>query len=175
MSGLTSAATSGFAIAASKAPEGWRTAPRRYTFFTPPEFASVPILARLIRQHKCSLVFAVFIQRRPVQSMFASQTGQIKIRGPAARGRGRAVENLQIAGNKLRLNFLVPERQHFPRFIHRRAKGWLGRDAEKTEFRDRADGDGLSFLPSDDALVMFVVCPQPRQQGGHDQQAGYGN
>src|SRR5208283_4081506 len=36
----------------SKAPGGWRTAPRRYTFFTPPEFASVPILARLIRQYK---------------------------------------------------------------------------------------------------------------------------
>ena len=128
----------------------------------------------LIRQHKRGLMFAVFIQRCPIHSMFVGQARQIKIRCPAARGRGRAVENFQIAGNKMRLNFLVPERQHFPRFLHRRAKSRLGRDAEKTNFSDRADGNGLSFLPSDDALVMFVVCPQPRQQGGDIQQVGHG-
>jgi hypothetical protein len=44
----------------------------------------------------------------------------------------RAVENFQIAGNKLRLNFLVPERQHFPRFIHRRAKRGLRGDADES-------------------------------------------
>ena len=151
------------------------SSPRHYTFFTPPEFASVPILARLIRQHKRSLVFAVLIQRRPVHSVFVGQARQIKIRGPAARGRGRAVENFQITGNKLRLNFLVPDQQHFQRFLHGRAKGRLGRDAEKTEFRDWTNSDGLPFLPSDDALVMFVVSPQPRQQGGHVQQVGHGN
>jgi hypothetical protein len=113
----------------------------------------------LIRQPKRNLVAAAFIQRRPIHSLFVSQARQIKIRCPAARGRGRAVRNFQIAGNKMRLNFLVPERQPFPRFRHGRAKSRLGRDAEKTRFRDRADGDGLSFLPLDDALVLFVVCP----------------
>jgi hypothetical protein len=85
------------------------------------------------------------------------------------------VQFAPIVHPKMRINFLVPERQHFPRFIHRRAKSRLGRDAEKTEFRDWADSDRLSFVPSDDALVMFVVCPQPRQQGGHVQPAGHGN
>lgn len=120
-------------------------------------------------------MFVAFIQRCPIHSVFVGQTRQIKIRCPAARRRGRAVENFQIAGNKMRLNFLVPERQHFPRFIHCRAKRRLGRDAEKTKFSDWADGNGLFFLPSDDALVMFVVSPQPRQQGGNIQQVGHGN
>jgi len=131
--------------------------------------------SRLSWHHKRRLMFAVFIQRRPIHSVFVGQTRQIKIRCPAARGRGRAVENFQIAGNKLRLHFLVPERQQFPRLLHRCAKSRLGRDAEKTQFSDRTDGKGLSFLPSDDALVMLVVCPQPRQQGGHIQQVGHGN
>ena len=119
-------------------------------------------------------MFAVFIQRRPIHAVFVGQACEIKIRCPTTRWRGRAVENFQIAGDKLRLNFLVPERQHFPRFIHRCAKRRLRRDADKTEFRDRANGDGLSFLPADDALVMFVVSPQPRQQSGNVQQAGHG-
>ena len=111
----------------------------------------------LRRQHKRSLVFAVLIQRRPIHSVFVSQNRQIEICCPAARGRRRAAENFQIAGNKMRLHFPVPERQQFPRFRHRRAKSRLGRDAEKTRFSDQADGKGLSFLPTDDTLVMFVI------------------
>ena len=84
------AATSGW-LPRSKAPEGWRT-PRRFAHFRR-FFPIVHVKTVLRRQHKCGLMFAVLIQRCPVHSVFVSQARQIKIRGPAARGRGRAVEN----------------------------------------------------------------------------------
>lgn len=104
-------------------------------------------------------MFTVLIQRRPVHSVFLGEACEIKIRRPAAGGRGCAVEHFQITGNKLRLNFLAPERQHFPRLIHRRADRRLRADADKAEFRDRTNSDGFSFLPTNDALVIFVVSP----------------
>ena len=129
----------------------------------------------LVRQDKRNLMPAVLIQRRPIHSVFARQAGEVKIGCPAARGRGRAVEHSQITRKKLRLNFPVPKRQHFPRFIHRRAKRRLRGNANETQFDDRTHGDGFSFLPTNDALMMFVVSPQPRQQGGYVQEVGHGN
>ena len=128
-----------------------------------------------IRQHKRRLMFAVFIQCCPIHALFVGQACEIKIRCPAARWRGCAIEHFQITGDKLRLNFLVPERQHFAGLIHRRAKRRLRRNADKTKFRDWANGDGFSLLPPDDALMMLVVGPQPRQQSGNIQQVGHGN
>ena len=53
----------------------------------------------------------------------------------------------------------MPDRKHFPRLSHGRAKYRLRGDADETKFGDRTNGDGLSFLPVEDALMMFVVRP----------------
>ncbi len=107
--------------------------------------------------------------------MGGGQVREVGVSGPDARRCRHTVQCANVARDELRLALPQPILKHLARLPHRSAEDWRTGDAQEPEFSQRTDGDTFPYFPIEDAVMVLVLFPEPRQEHGDVQKIGHGN